>query len=93
MTGLPPAYPDVGSAETFRDETVAYAGRLRAAGGDAELHVRPGAFHAFDFLAPGRDHVHRSSSPVAEIDLIAYRGDTLIVAECNSAGRLQADLR
>ena len=49
---LPPAFLDVGSAEIFRDETVAYADALWNAGGDAELHVWPGGFHAFDIFAP-----------------------------------------
>lgn len=48
LSGLPPAFIDVGSAETFRDEAQTYAGRIWAAGGDAELHVWPGAFHGFD---------------------------------------------
>ncbi|MEU6311050.1 alpha/beta hydrolase [Streptomyces sp. NPDC047014] len=52
LSGLPPAYIDVGSAETFRDEGVAYADALWRAGGRAELHVWPGAFHGFDSLAP-----------------------------------------
>jgi acetyl esterase/lipase len=52
LSGLPPAYLDVGSAETFRDEVVAYASRLWQAGGRAELHVWPGGFHGFDGLAP-----------------------------------------
>ena len=52
LTGLPPTFIDVGSAETFRDECVAYAIALWAAGGDAELHVWPGGVHGFDFLAP-----------------------------------------
>lgn len=52
LSGLPPAFVDVGSAETFRDEDVAYAVRLWQAGGQAELHVWPGAFHGFDLLAP-----------------------------------------
>lgn len=49
---LPPAFLDVGSAEIFRDETVAYADALWNAGGQAELHVWPGGFHAFDIFAP-----------------------------------------
>ncbi|MEV7579631.1 alpha/beta hydrolase [Streptomyces erythrochromogenes] len=53
LSGLPPAYIDVGSAETFRDEDVAYANAIWQAGGEAELHVWPGAFHGFDTLAPG----------------------------------------
>ncbi|TWV53939.1 alpha/beta hydrolase [Streptomyces misionensis] len=52
LSGLPPAYLDAGSAETFRDETADYASRLWRAGGEAELHVWPGGFHGFDTLAP-----------------------------------------
>ncbi|EPJ35895.1 putative Carboxylesterase NlhH [Streptomyces afghaniensis 772] len=52
LTGLPPAFLDVGSAETFRDEVVAYASRIWQAGGVAELHVWPGGFHGFDGFAP-----------------------------------------
>lgn len=52
LAGLPPAFVDVGSAETFRDEDVTYASRIWAAGGQAELHVWPGGFHAFDAFAP-----------------------------------------
>ena len=52
LHGLPPAFLDVGSAEIFRDETVAYADALWNAGGQAELHVWPGGFHAFDIFAP-----------------------------------------
>ncbi|MFI8103969.1 alpha/beta hydrolase [Streptomyces sp. NPDC086023] len=52
LSGLPPAYVEVGSAEMFRDEGVAYANALWRAGGQAELHVWPGAFHGFDGLAP-----------------------------------------
>ncbi|MEU6795916.1 alpha/beta hydrolase [Nonomuraea wenchangensis] len=52
LSGLPPAYIDAGSAETFRDEDVAYASRIWQAGGDAELHVWPGGCHAFEGIAP-----------------------------------------
>lgn len=52
LSGLPPAYIDVGSVETFRDEGVAYADAIWRAGGQAELHVWPGAFHGFDAIAP-----------------------------------------
>ncbi|GIF20005.1 acetyl esterase/lipase [Actinoplanes tereljensis] len=52
LSGLPPAFIDVGSAETFRDEDVAYATRIWQAGGRAELHVWPGGFHGFDMMAP-----------------------------------------
>ncbi|AVV44049.1 esterase [Streptomyces sp. P3] len=52
LSGLPPAFLDVGSAETFRDEVVGYASRIWQAGGIAELHVWPGGFHGFDGFAP-----------------------------------------
>ncbi len=52
LSGLPPTYIDVGSAEVFRDEDVAYASAIWASGGDAELHVYPGGFHGFEVVAP-----------------------------------------
>jgi acetyl esterase/lipase len=52
LSGLPPAFIDCGSAEVFRDEDVAYASALWAAGVQAELHVWPGGFHGFDMVAP-----------------------------------------
>ncbi|MGD0702626.1 MAG: alpha/beta hydrolase [Trebonia sp.] len=52
LSGLPPAFIDVGSAETFRDEDVAYATAIWQAGGRAELHVWPGGFHGFSGMVP-----------------------------------------
>lgn len=52
LAGLPRTYIDCGSAEVFRDETVAFASGLWAAGVDAELHVWPGAFHGFTSMVP-----------------------------------------
>jgi acetyl esterase/lipase len=51
LSGLPPAYIDCGSAEVFRDEDVAYATGLWAAGVQAELHVWAGGFHGFEGFA------------------------------------------
>jgi acetyl esterase/lipase len=53
LSALPRTYIDVGSAEVFRDEAVAYASAIWASGGDAELHVWPGAHHGFEYAAPG----------------------------------------
>ncbi|KAI8158386.1 Carboxylesterase NlhH [Colletotrichum sp. SAR 10_70] len=50
LSGLPPAYIDVGSAEPFRDEDVAYATRLWECGVQADLHVWSGGFHGFEIL-------------------------------------------
>jgi acetyl esterase/lipase len=52
LSGLPPAFIEVGAVEALRDEGVQYAGRLWQAGGDAELHVWAGAFHSFDEWVP-----------------------------------------
>ena len=52
LSGLPPAYIEVGAAEMFRDEDVEYAERIWATGGEAELHVWSGGFHGFDIYAP-----------------------------------------
>lgn len=52
LSGLPPAYLEAGSAEVFRDETVAFAGRIWEAGGSAELHVWSGGFHGFQGIVP-----------------------------------------
>ncbi|TQS40372.1 alpha/beta hydrolase [Cryptosporangium phraense] len=52
LRNLPPALVDVGSAETFRDEAVAYASAIWQAGGQCELHVWPGGFHGYDGFVP-----------------------------------------
>lgn len=52
LSNLPSTFIDVGSAEVFRDEDVAYASAIWAAGGSCELHVWPGGFHGFDGMAP-----------------------------------------
>jgi acetyl esterase/lipase len=51
LSDLPHAWIDVGSAELFRDENVAYASKLWECGVQAELHVWEGAWHAFDIYA------------------------------------------
>ncbi len=48
--GLPPAYIEVGELDIFRDESIAFARRLLAAGVSCELHVHPGAPHGHDWL-------------------------------------------
>ncbi|MFF7260961.1 alpha/beta hydrolase [Streptomyces sp. NPDC008159] len=52
LSGLPPAFIEVGSVEALRDEGIAYASRLWRTGGRAELHVWSGAFHSFDEWVP-----------------------------------------
>lgn len=52
LSGLPPAFIEVGSAELFRDEDVTYATRIWATGGQAELHVWAGGHHGFAGFSP-----------------------------------------
>jgi acetyl esterase/lipase len=52
LSGLPPAYIEAGSAEVFRDEAVAFASGIWAAGGSAELHIWAGGFHGFPGIVP-----------------------------------------
>lgn len=55
LSELPPAFVEAGAAEMFRDENVAYASRIWAIGGDAELHVWAGGCHGFDVYSPGSE--------------------------------------
>lgn len=52
LAGLPPTFISTGALDLFVDEDVDYARRLLRAGVPTELHVYPGAFHAFDMM-PG----------------------------------------
>lgn len=52
VSGLPPAFVEVGAAEIFRQEDVEYCSRLWEAGVNTELHVWAGAYHGFDLFAP-----------------------------------------
>ena len=52
LAGLPPAFIDVGTVDLFRDEDIAFAQRLMAAGVPTELHVHPGSYHAAETFAP-----------------------------------------
>ena len=60
FTNLAPAFIDVGELDIFRDEDIEYARKLAAAGVSVELHVYPGAPHAFERLAPDADVSRRA---------------------------------
>lgn len=51
LSGLPPAFLDVGTVDLFRDESIAFAQRLMQAGVPVELHVHAGAYHAAEMFA------------------------------------------
>ncbi len=52
LSGLPPTYSCVGTLDPFRDDTISYMARLAQAGVPVEFHLYPGAYHAFEVLAP-----------------------------------------
>jgi triacylglycerol lipase len=50
LSGLPPVYLITGALDLFLDEDLDYARRLIDAGVQTELHVYPGAIHAFEMV-------------------------------------------
>jgi acetyl esterase/lipase len=67
LSGLPPTWIGVGTADLFHDETVDYAHRLSDAGVPTQLEVVSGAFHGFDRAGPRtalarRFNAHRSAA-------------------------------
>ncbi|WP_261384339.1 alpha/beta hydrolase [Planococcus sp. CPCC 101016] len=54
-SGLPPAITFVGDIEPFRDETIRYVERLRAAGIPVDFKIFKGAYHGFDIINPKAD--------------------------------------
>jgi acetyl esterase/lipase len=60
LSGLPPAYIDVGGLDIFRDEDIEYSGRLGAANVGVEFHLHPGVPHLYELLAPESDVAKRT---------------------------------
>ena len=59
VSGLPPAYLNVGVEDLFRDEVMAYARRLMAADVPTELALFPGMYHAGEVFTPTAAISHR----------------------------------
>ncbi|MCU1602985.1 MAG: Esterase LipW [Frankiales bacterium] len=66
LTGLPPAWIGVGSADLFHDECVAYAQRLEDAGVEVDLTVAEGAVHGFERFAPRKQASRRFAAQQVE---------------------------
>ncbi|GAB1821729.1 alpha/beta hydrolase [Herbidospora sp. RD11066] len=66
LSGLPPAYVDVGELEVFRDEDTLFAMRLAGAGVPVEFHLWPGAFHGFAGTSQEVPLVRRSTEEQIE---------------------------
>lgn len=54
LSALPPAYIATGALDLFLDEDLDYARRLIDCGVQTELHVYPGAIHAFEMVPDTR---------------------------------------
>ncbi len=52
LSGLPPTYIVLGTADLLRDECIEYAQRLMTANVPTELAVFPGLFHGAEYLVP-----------------------------------------
>ena len=51
LSNLPPTFISTGSLDLFLEEDLEYGRRLLRQGIPVELHVYPGGFHGFDFMA------------------------------------------
>ncbi|KAK0625532.1 Alpha/Beta hydrolase protein [Bombardia bombarda] len=60
VAGLPRTYIDVGGLDMFRDEDIAYAGKLAAASVDVEFHLYPGAPHGWEYGSPSIPSARRA---------------------------------
>lgn len=54
LGGLPQAFISTGALDLFLEEDIEYAGRLMRHGVPVEMHVYPGAYHAFDLAVDAR---------------------------------------
>jgi triacylglycerol lipase len=54
LSGLPPTFIAVGALDLFLEENLEYARRLTREGIPTEVHVYPGAFHAFQVMRGAR---------------------------------------
>jgi triacylglycerol lipase len=70
LAGLPPTYIATGALDLFVDEDLDYGRRLMRAGVPVEMHVYPGAFHAFDFV------------PDADVSIRARRDSLASLERC-----------
>ena len=66
LSDLPPTYIHIGAIDLFFEESLDYARRLTRAGVSVELHVWPGAYHAFGAVDA---HVSREARRVARTAL------------------------
>jgi acetyl esterase/lipase len=66
LSGLPPSFIAVGDIDLLAEEDIQFACRLVKSGVPVELHVYPGAFHAFDVKVPEAGVSKRCSEAVVQ---------------------------
>ena len=66
LSGLPPSFIAVGDIDLLAEEDIQFACRLVRSGVPVELHVYPGAFHAFDVKVPEAGVSKRCSDAVVQ---------------------------
>ena len=52
LSGLPPLLMQVGDYEIYLDDTIQFAEKVRAAGGEVSCEIEPEAPHLYQLLAP-----------------------------------------
>lgn len=73
LVGVAPVYLAVGQLDLFVGEALRYARALIQSGVSTELHVYPGAYHAFVSFAQGTDLAERAWSDLAAALVRHYR--------------------
>ncbi len=73
LNGLPPSFIAVGDIDLLAEEDIQFARRLLQSGVPVELHVYPGAFHAFDVKVPEAGVSKRCGQAVVQALQRAFR--------------------
>jgi len=73
LSGLPPCFIAVGALDLFLEEDLDYARRLTRAGVPVELHVYPGAYHAFQMNPDARITLEAERDSTAALRLAMQR--------------------